>query len=215
MEEHAQEAAFSRKTDILKANQSPMTTHHLRISIPDILHGKTVEWERLEFKQGWNPEAVLHTICAFANDFHNLGGGYIVVGVAEANGRPVLPPVGLDADTIDAIQKELLNLGHAAIQPQYHPRTVPYEIDGKTILIIWVPGGETRPYKAKLSLSEKKRPTGATTFASNRAPIPIAPRPSALGISPMPRLRKHWSMPCITAPTRFESPWRCGSHVRN
>ncbi|MDQ8206910.1 ATP-binding protein [Coraliomargarita sp. SDUM461003] len=133
-----------------------MTTHHLPISIPDILHGKTVEWERLEFKQGWNPEAVLHTICAFANDFHNLGGGYIVVGVAEANGRPVLPPVGLDADTIDAIQKELLNLGHAAIQPQYHPRTVPYEIDGKTILIIWVPGGETRPYKAKLSLSEKK-----------------------------------------------------------
>jgi predicted HTH transcriptional regulator len=52
-----------------------MTTHHLPISIPDILYGKSVEWERLEFKQGWKPEAVLHTICAFANDFHNLGGG--------------------------------------------------------------------------------------------------------------------------------------------
>ena len=133
-----------------------MTTHHLPISIPDILHGKSVEWERLEFKLGWNPEAVLHTMCAFANDFHNLGGGYIVVGVEESNGRPVLPPAGLDADTIDAIQKELLNLGHSAIQPQYHPRTVPYEIDGKNILIIWVPGGETRPYKAKVSLSDKK-----------------------------------------------------------
>jgi ATP-dependent DNA helicase RecG len=133
-----------------------MTTHHLPISIPDILRGKSVEWERLEFKQGWNPEAVLHTICAFANDFHNLGGGYIVIGIEESNGRPVLPPVGLNADTIDAIQKELLNLGHSAIQPPYHPRTVPYEIDGKSILIIWVPGGETRPYKAKVSLSEKK-----------------------------------------------------------
>ena len=133
-----------------------MTTHHLPISIPDILHGKSVEWERLEFKQGWNPEAVLHTICAFANDFHNLGGGYVVVGVAEKNGRPVLPPSGLDADTVDAIQKELLNLGHSAIQPQYHPRSLPYEIDGKTILVIWVPGGETRPYKARVSLSEKK-----------------------------------------------------------
>jgi len=22
-----------------------------------------------------NPEVVLHTLCAFANDFHNLGGG--------------------------------------------------------------------------------------------------------------------------------------------
>lgn len=133
-----------------------MTTGHLPISIPDILHGKSVEWERLEFKQGWNPEAVLHTLCAFANDFHNLGGGYIVIGVEESNGRPVLPPAGLDADTVDAIQKELLNLGHSAIQPPYHPRSLPYEIDGQTILIIWVPGGETRPYKARVSLSEKK-----------------------------------------------------------
>jgi ATP-dependent DNA helicase RecG len=50
----------------------------LPISLDDVLHGKAVEWERLEYKQGWNPEAVLHSICAFANDFHNLGGGYIV-----------------------------------------------------------------------------------------------------------------------------------------
>jgi hypothetical protein len=52
----------------------------LPIKIDDVLHGQTVEWERLEFKQGWNPEAVLHTMCAFANDFHNLGGGYIFIG---------------------------------------------------------------------------------------------------------------------------------------
>jgi hypothetical protein len=38
-----------------------MTTHHLPISIPDILHRKSVEWERLEFKLGRNPEAMLHT----------------------------------------------------------------------------------------------------------------------------------------------------------
>jgi ATP-dependent DNA helicase RecG len=40
-----------------------------------VLQGCPVEWERLEFKRGWNPEAVLHTLYAFANDFHNLGGG--------------------------------------------------------------------------------------------------------------------------------------------
>ena len=27
----------------------------LPINIDDVLHGQTVEWERLEFKQGWNP----------------------------------------------------------------------------------------------------------------------------------------------------------------
>ena len=55
----------------------------LPININDLLHGKHVEWERLEFKVGWNPEAVLHTLCAFANDIHNLGGGYILMGIAE------------------------------------------------------------------------------------------------------------------------------------
>ncbi len=134
--------------------EQPGKNLRLPISPDDMLRGKSVEWERLEYKQGWNPEAVLHSICAFANDFHNLGGGYIVIGIAEENGRPVLPPVGLDPESLDAIQKELLNLGHSAIQPMYHPLSTPCEVDGKWILVIWVPGGETRPYKAKVSLSK-------------------------------------------------------------
>jgi len=74
----------------------------LPINIHELLRGKSVEWERLEFKEGWNPLGTLHTICAFANDFHNLGGGYIVVGVGEKSGQPVLPPKGLDPGSIDA-----------------------------------------------------------------------------------------------------------------
>jgi len=77
-----------------------------------------------------------------------------VIGVAEKNGCPVLPPVGLDPDSLDTIQKELLNLGHSAIQPMYHPLSTPCCVDGKWILVIWVTGGETRPYKAKASLSK-------------------------------------------------------------
>ena len=49
----------------------------LPVNIHKVLQGRPVEWERLEFKRGWNPEAVLHTLCAFANDFHNLGGGFV------------------------------------------------------------------------------------------------------------------------------------------
>jgi hypothetical protein len=64
----------------------------LPINIHEILKGRLVEWERLEFKKGWNPEAVLHTLCAFANDFHNWGGGYIFIGIEAKQGRPVLPP---------------------------------------------------------------------------------------------------------------------------
>lgn len=132
----------------------------LPININDLLHGKSVEWERLEFKQGWNPLDTLHTLCAFANDFHNLGGGYIVVGVAEQQGQPVLPPVGLNRSQLDSIQKEILNLGHSAIQPNYHPIVAPYEIEGRTVLVISAPGGQTRPYKAKLTLGKDSKEYG-------------------------------------------------------
>ena len=74
----------------------------LPINIKDLRKGKPVEWERLEFKVGWNPLDTLHTVCAFANDFHNLGGGYILIGIKEQNGRPILPPVGIDPDQFDS-----------------------------------------------------------------------------------------------------------------
>ncbi len=128
----------------------------LPINIDNLLHQRTVESERIEYKQGWNPESILHSLCAFANDFHNLGGGYVVIGVAEEKGQPVLPPVGLLPEQIDSIQKALLNLGNSAIQPPYHPLTAVYEVQGKHILVLWVPGGETRPYKAKTSLNNKQ-----------------------------------------------------------
>lgn len=131
-------------------------TGKLPINIDNLLRQRAIEGERIEYKAGWNPQSVLHTICAFANDFHNLGGGYVVLGVEEQNGRPMLPPRGIAPDSIDAIHRELLNLGNSAIQPYYHPLTGTYEIDGQTILVLWAPGGETRPYKAKVNLSAER-----------------------------------------------------------
>jgi hypothetical protein len=132
----------------------------LPIDIRELFHGKSVEWERLEFKAGWDPLSTLHTLCAFANDFHNLGGGYLVVGVKERNGQPVLPPDGLALKEIDRIQKEILNLGNSALQPPYHPIVVPYEIKGRYILALWAPGGQSRPYKARLSLAKGDKSFG-------------------------------------------------------
>jgi len=128
----------------------------LPVNIDDLLTARTVEWERLEFKAGWNPKAVLHTMCAFANDFHNLGGGYIILGVAEEKGRPILPPHGLPVSEIDAIQKEIVEIGYRII-PYYHPIIAPYEVRGKHILVLWAAGGQTRPYKAPVSLAKGER----------------------------------------------------------
>ena len=70
----------------------------LPININDLINGTTVEWERIEFKEGWNDLNILHTICAFANAFSNLGGGYVIIGIAEKDGKPILPPKGLTAE---------------------------------------------------------------------------------------------------------------------
>jgi len=125
----------------------------LPINIKELIHGSTVEWERIEFKEGWNPEIILHTICAFANDVNNWGGGYLIIGIAEENGRAVLPPKGLDVGELDNIQKKLHELCHK-LQPNYFPVVEPYEIEDKHILIVWVPGGEYRPYKAPKTLAK-------------------------------------------------------------
>jgi len=116
---------------------------NLPININDLLTARTVEWERLEFKAGWNPEKVLHAMCAFANDFHNLGGGYIIIGVGEKDGRPVLPPRGIPAGQLDAIQKEIVELGYRMV-PYYHPIMAPCEIGGRHILVLWTMGGQNK-----------------------------------------------------------------------
>ena len=58
----------------------------LAININDLLNKQKIESNRIEFKKGWNPGSIYHSICAFANDFDDLGGGYIIVGVDRDGG---------------------------------------------------------------------------------------------------------------------------------
>jgi len=125
----------------------------LPINIDGLLNGKTVEWERIEFREGWNPERTIRTICAFANDFNNWGGGYIILGIAENNGQPILPPNGLQLNQIDPIQQELNQICRR-ILPNYFPIVQPVDYQNKKILILWCPGGSNRPYKTSETLGQ-------------------------------------------------------------
>ncbi len=64
-------------------------------NIHTLLSGGAIAWERIEFRESWQPEESLKTITAFASDIGNRGGGYIVIGVADDNGRPKFPLKGL------------------------------------------------------------------------------------------------------------------------
>ena len=99
---------------------------------------------------------MLHTLCAFANDINNWGGGYIIIGIDAEEGVPKFPPAGIPLKKLDKIQGELLNICFK-VQPNYMPISQPYELDGKHILVIWVPAGDVRPYSVPSTLGNDGR----------------------------------------------------------
>lgn len=127
----------------------------LPINIEDLLNKRKVESNRIEFKASWNPDKIYHTICAFATDFENIGGGYILVGVEEENGIAKRPVKGINESVIDKILKDMVGYD-AKISPAYLCKVSPEEIDNKMILVIWVPAGINRPYSVMESVVAKK-----------------------------------------------------------
>lgn len=125
------------------------------ININDLIDCRVVESNRVEFISGWNPTPIIHSICAFANDIDNVGGGYIVVGVEENDGTPVLPVKGIPQERVYGILKELIGLCHM-IEPLYYPVVEPVFFQGKYIIVIWVSGGHGRPYKAAKDVHSDK-----------------------------------------------------------
>ncbi|QDT59458.1 Divergent AAA domain protein [Stieleria bergensis] len=118
----------------------------LPINIEDLLRQRTVEGERIEYKTGWNPAPIMRTLCAFANDFENLGGGYVVIGQdCDESGRPVFPPAGVPEDSLDRIQQELLRYCNQ-IQPPYFPILSIQTVENRNLIVLWAPGGQNRPY---------------------------------------------------------------------
>ena len=130
----------------------------LPINIEDLLRQRTVERERIEYKKGWNPNTILRTVCAFANDFANLGGGYVIIGQdCDDDGVPIFPLAGLNANQLDPIQRELLQYCHL-IRPNYFPILSVQEFEGRNLIVLWVPGGENRPYQVpkKITATDKE-----------------------------------------------------------
>jgi len=129
----------------------------LPINLEDLLRQRTVEGERIEYKAGWNPDAIVRTLCAFANDFENLGGGYVIIGQdCDDAGQPLFPPVGLRENQLDKLQRELLRVCNV-IQPPYFPVLSIEKFEEKNLIVLWAPGGQNRPYKAPRSVMAKTK----------------------------------------------------------
>lgn len=83
----------------------PINAHH-------VLHFRGVESKRVEFKASWDSATTgcqeLRTVCVLEKDYHNLNGGYVVIGVEVRDGGAVLPLIGaiaLRSDDSGFLQK--------------------------------------------------------------------------------------------------------------
>lgn len=76
------------------------------------------------------------------------------MGVEEENGIAKRPLTGINIEELDTVQRDMIGFNNK-IEPYYMPRVATEEIDGKYILIIWVPAGINRPYNIKRACSGK------------------------------------------------------------
>ena len=152
--------------------------HMIPLKMEKLLAGRVVEQNRVEYKEGWNPGDIIHSICAFANDYHNMNGGYLVIGVRANDGIPELPPKGLSREELDSIQQEIFQYCNQIV-PRYIPKmeVVDYQNKGIYLIYLWCTAGDSGPYHAPIDVYAEKgkkadkrmqywiRPASLTTVA--------------------------------------------------
>ncbi len=141
---------YQRRRNRVELRHRENRMNILPVNLAELIASRAVENIRREFKKTWSEptlDQITRTICAFANDFYNLNGGYIILGIEAVDGQPQLPPVGLDEQEIDLIQQKIRGQC-SRIDPAYQPILSPEIYQDKMILVIFAPGGELRPYQA-------------------------------------------------------------------
>ena len=100
-----------------------------------------------EFMAEPEPSALLHTICAFANDIRNAGGGYIVLGAEPVPETHDIRISGIAPDSADAMLRMVSEISRLII-PFYEPKAETVMHEGKRLIVLRCKGGRGRPYTA-------------------------------------------------------------------
>ena len=118
---------------------------HRLYDIDSIIDNGMADPARQEFLPAWDPDAVLHTITAFANDIRHQGTGIIIIG-AEPGKKGAASVPGLAPGEAERIMDELEDRC-SLIKPCYTPAAAVHSYHGaKDVVAVIVPGDNDRPY---------------------------------------------------------------------
>ena len=74
----------------------------------------------------------------------------------EENGRPVYPLKGVPLDQLDAYQKDIF-AKCKLIRPAYTPIVGIETYQDKQFIVLWCPGGESRPYSSPKTMAKDNK----------------------------------------------------------
>ena len=113
-----------------------------KVDLKELLsrESEQVEWKRNVAEI----DDVVRTVAAFANDFQNMGGGYIVCGAEESkdeHGFQTVSCPGLTAERLKEIEGQVMADARGKIDPAVTPivEELPGEVPGRRILVFIVP----------------------------------------------------------------------------
>lgn len=112
------------------------------------------ESERVEWKENVaDIDSVVKTAVAFANDFSNLGGGYIVCGAKEIkdeHGFQKLVQIGLLSDRFKEVENKVLSDLRDKVFPPIVPliEEIPVKDDSRILIFIIPATGDAHNYRA-------------------------------------------------------------------
>ena len=125
-------------------------------------------------------------VCAFANDFENLGGGYIIIGIEDDEGR-IGDIVGLNDQEIVEIDRSLLNVC-SMIEPRYVPELSIETVNDVKVAVIWAVSDDRRPFKCPVSIGTgKKRDTEKAYYIRHGSHTVRATRDEELSLMELSR----------------------------
>ena len=109
-----------------------------------VRESEQVEWE----ENVADTDDVAETLSAFANDWSNLGGGYVVCGAKEEKdeyGFPKIAIVGLSASRIKEVEGKVLAACRDRVSPSIAPlvQELPTEFPDKRVLVFIMPATRT------------------------------------------------------------------------
>lgn len=91
------------------------------------------ESARVEWKENVaNPQGVVKTLSAFANDFQQVGGGRVLCGLKEEknkSGEPAAKVVGLDEKRLKEVKNKVLDYCHRYVEPPLTPEVTEYPVE--------------------------------------------------------------------------------------